>query len=76
MGAINAALIISHVIATGNWKDSAEKLVEFWKSLSVMSEDIVPPDFSVQWENLRKANPNLASEQAARHYYSAKSLLS
>ena len=40
IGAINAAVLVSHVVENKTWKGSSEKLVEFWKYLSCPTPDI------------------------------------
>jgi NTE family protein len=83
-GAMNAAILVSHVIENNNsWKDSADKLNGFWDYVSrdqggrkigmVTGEGI--PDFSNWWEYWHSANSSIASEEAARRYYSAKQFL-
>src|SRR5215216_5395875 len=73
-GAINAAVLVSHVIENKIWKGSAEKLVEFWEYLSCPTPDITK--MSANWKKEHdKNNPNAASAEAARRYYSVKKLL-
>jgi predicted acylesterase/phospholipase RssA len=73
-GAINAAVLVSHVIENKIWKGSAEKLVEFWEYLSCPTPDITK--MSANWKKEHdKNNPNAASAEAARRYYSVKELL-
>jgi len=67
-GAINAAVLVSHVIENKIWKGSAEKLVEFWEYLSCPTPDITK--MSANWKKEHdKNNPNAASAEAARRYY-------
>jgi NTE family protein len=74
IGAINAAVLVSHVIGNKTWKGSAEKLVEFWEYLSCPTPDITK--ISANWKKEHdKNNPNIASAEAARRYYSAKEFL-
>jgi NTE family protein len=73
-GAINAAVLVSHVIENKTWKGSAEKLVEFWEYLSCPTPDITK--MSANWKKEHdKNNPNAASAEAARRYYSVKEFL-
>ena len=46
IGAINAAVLVSHVVENKTWKGSSEKLVEFWKYLSCPTPDITKILFS------------------------------
>jgi NTE family protein len=71
IGAINAAVLVSHVMENKTWKGSAEKLVEFWKYLSCPTPDITK--ISTNWKKEHdKNNLNAASAEAARRYYSVK----
>ena len=73
-GAINAAVLVSHVIENKTWKDSEKKLVEFWEYLSCPTPDIA--QMSANWKKEHdKDNPNAASAEAARRYYSVKVFL-
>ena len=73
-GAINAAVLVSHVIENKTWKGSAKKLLEFWEYLSVPNPDIT--EMSANWKKEHdKNNPNAASAEAARRYYSVKEFL-
>src|SRR5215216_1927425 len=74
IGAINAAVLVSHVIENKTWKGSAKKLIEFWEYLSCPTPDIT--EMSANWKKEHdKNNPNAASAEAARRYYSVKKLL-
>jgi NTE family protein len=74
IGAINAALLVSHVIENKTWKGSAEKLVEFWEYLSSPTPDITK--MSANWKKeFEKNNPSAASAEAARRHYSVKEFL-
>src|ERR671922_2570156 len=73
-GAINAAVLVSHVIENKTWKGSAKKLLEFWEYLSCPTPDIT--EMSANWKKEHdKNNPNAASAEAARRYYSVKKFL-
>jgi NTE family protein len=86
IGAINAAILVSHVIQNRSWKGADEKLLAFWTGdQGLTSWDFLgSPDFaefnkflwSTWWMSL-KSNPvtwfgALASPEAARRYYTAK----
>src|SRR5215208_4833603 len=74
IGAVNAAVLVSHVIENKTWKGSPEKLIEFWEYLSCPTPDITK--ISANWKKeCDKNNPNAASAEAARRYYSVKELL-
>src|SRR5687767_1939715 len=74
IGAINAAVLVSYVAENKTWKGSSEKLVEFWKYLSCPTPDITK--MSANWKKEHdKNNPNAASAEAARRYYSVKEFL-
>jgi NTE family protein len=71
IGAINAAVLVSHVIENKTWRGSSEKLIEFWEYLSCPTPDITK--MSVNWKKeYDKNNPDAASVEAARRYYSVK----
>jgi NTE family protein len=83
-GAMNAAILVSHVAENNNsWKGSAGKLNDFWNYVSrapgngkigiPQGEGI--PGFSNWWEYWHSASSSIASEEAARRYYSAKEFL-
>jgi NTE family protein len=84
IGAMNAAVIISHVVHNGRkhpswstlkcWEGSAETLEQFWmdneKGLSST------PDISEWWDEAKKPTRMFtASPEAMRRYYSVKSYL-
>ena len=74
IGAINAAVLVSHVIENKTWSGSGEKLVEFWEYLSSPTPDITK--IAAAWKKeFDKNNPSAASEEAARRYYSVKEFL-
>lgn len=74
IGAINAAVLVSHVVENKTWTGSAEKLVEFWEYLSCPTPDITK--MSAAWKKEHeKNNHGAASEEAARRYYSVKEFL-
>jgi NTE family protein len=74
IGAINAAVLVSHVAENKTWNGSSEKLIEFWKYLSCPTPDITK--MSANWKKEHdKNNPKAASAEAARRYYSVKEFL-
>ena len=71
IGAINAAVLVSHFVENKSWMGSSEKLIEFWEYLSCPTPDITK--MSANWKKEHdKNNPNAASAEAARRYYSVK----
>lgn len=88
IGAINGAVLVSHVKQNGNWDGSASKLSEFWQKLS-HSPNLsnwwpfwpnwpLPWDLELWikgWENRKEYKPDAATPEAARRYYSAKQSL-
>jgi NTE family protein len=73
-GAMNAAILISNVVEKG-WDHAANKLNEFWDYVSTNPYIQNIPGFSMWWKNLHSADPNAASEEVARRYYSTKQFL-
>ena len=75
IGAINGAILVSYFLENKKWEGSAERLESFWKYLSTPTPQI--SEASKQWkEEYEKGNnPSLASEEAARRYYSVKEFL-
>src|ERR687885_892869 len=75
IGAINGAILVSYFAENKRWEGSAERLESFWKYLSTPTPQI--SETSKQWkEEYEKGNnPSLASEEAARRYYSVKEFL-
>ena len=75
IGAMNGAILVSYFLENKKWEGSAERLESFWKYLSTPTPQI--SEASKQWkEEYEKGNnPSLASEEAARRYYSVKEFL-
>jgi NTE family protein len=75
IGATNGAILVSYFLENKKWEGSAERLESFWKYLSTPTPQI--SEASKQWkEEYEKGNnPSLASEEAARRYYSVKEFL-
>jgi len=70
-GAMNASILVSNVIEKG-WDYAARQLNDFWDYVATIPYIQNIPGFSIWWANLHAMNPNAASEEAARRYYSAK----
>jgi len=49
IGAINAAILVSHVIENGTWKGSVNSLLEFWDDISRGVWDV--SDLNIWWNN-------------------------
>ena len=75
IGAINAAILVSYVKENnGNWDGAYEKLREFWDYISFDPKDDV--EFWIRsWKEDHRSDPNAASVEAARRYYSARFFL-
>jgi NTE family protein len=52
IGAINAAIIVSHVKENKTWNYSAHRLWEFWKAMSSISIVETIPAFALWWDYL------------------------
>ena len=84
-GAINAAILTSHAKQKKTWEGSAEKIVQYWNHLSSATPTIAKQgtywwDENYQWwgkyydtvSTRGSDNRTVASEEAARRYYSTK----
>jgi len=71
IGAINGAILVSYFTENKTWHGASEKLYEFWRYLSTPTPNITEALKSWKVEN-DKGNPLIASEEAARRYYSVK----
>jgi NTE family protein len=79
IGAMIAAVLVGNVVVKKkSWKESIDELESFWKkgvALKVgttSNEDIPPLEMFPMFHWWRLWNRNLASEEAARRYYSTK----
>lgn len=73
IGAINGAIILSNYLKKGDWRDSIEKLEEYWNTIKKETLVEKTPGFVQYWDNLNnQSNGTIASGEAARRYYSAK----
>jgi NTE family protein len=74
IGAINAAVLVGHFLKNNNWEGSSEKLIEFWKGL--MSPTLADisigknPFIGNWWDYLHLIDPNVASAEVARRFWS------
>jgi predicted acylesterase/phospholipase RssA len=75
IGAINGAILVSHVKEKRIWEGSADKLVEFWENIKINSNIEKDPFFTSRWQQYHRMNPNAASVEAARRYYSARQFI-
>ena len=81
-GAMNGAILVSHVIEKKTWQGSQDKLSDFWKYVST-DVDLrywfpyasASKDWVSQWNIQKQTYPNLAAGESARRYYSAKQFL-
>jgi len=66
-----------------SWEGSAEELEEFWKSQLASNIDLIrwwpfswdDKSWTYAWDILNKNNPDIATGEAARRYYSAKQFI-
>ena len=66
-------VLVSYVVENNTWEGSAERLFEFWDYLSKESSLDQNPVFTYWWDFFHnKVNPNIASGESARRYYTAK----
>jgi NTE family protein len=74
IGAINAAVLVGHYLKNNSWEGSSEKLIEFWKGLmSPTLADILigkNPFIAIWWDYLHFIDPNVASAEVARRFWS------
>jgi predicted acylesterase/phospholipase RssA len=74
IGAINAAILVSYVLENKTWKGSAKRLEDFWRYISTPTPEL--SEALKQWRaEKEKGNALVASEEAARRYYSVKEFL-
>src|ERR671913_113024 len=66
IGAINAAVLVSHVVENQTYEGSAEKLIEFWNYLSKESMSDTNPFFKPWWDYWHAINGEIASGETAR----------
>lgn len=70
IGAINAVFLVDYVLKNhGNWDGSVSELKNFWKSFEAKT-NADSQMFRSAWEGWRFFNPNLASTESARRYWS------
>lgn len=81
-GAMNGAILVSHVIENGTWEGSLDKLNAFWKYVSSDPDleywypyMLNKRDWISAWDTQNKIYPNVATGEIARRYYSAKQFL-
>ncbi|MGC2429320.1 MAG: patatin-like phospholipase family protein [Nitrososphaeraceae archaeon] len=81
-GAMNGAILVSHVAQNGSWQVSIEKLNAFWDHVSTDPDlrywfPYIPDKKSwiSYWDMQQGMYPNSASGELARRYYSAKNFL-
>ena len=81
-GAMNGAILVSHVKEKGTWEGSVEKLNAFWDYVSTDPDlryhyPYYPnkKDWISQWNIQKELYPNTATGETARRYYSVKQFL-
>jgi NTE family protein len=67
--------LVSHVKQKGSWKGSADKLKEFWTDIGIKSRVEDDPFFTTRWERYHRIDPDCASVEEARRYYSARQFI-
>jgi NTE family protein len=72
IGAMNAAVLVSHVVENGTYEGSAQKLSDFWEYLCKDSLVDSNPFFKFWWDYWHLSTGDFASAEAARRFYSAK----
>jgi NTE family protein len=69
IGAINAAILVSHFKQNKSWQGAHKKLENFWKHISSVVDVSL---YTRYWKEQHMPYPNAASPEAARRYYSTK----
>lgn len=74
-GALSAAVLVSNFLKSNNWNDSVDRLIDFWNGLATTTfADLIidmNPFVSYAWDYLHAINPNIASSEAARRFWSS-----
>ncbi|MDH3656558.1 MAG: patatin-like phospholipase family protein [Nitrosopumilus sp.] len=73
IGAINSAILVSHVRNKASWEDSIIYLENFWKHVSSVPE--LTHLWLDSWYAWRKLYPNPPSREEARRYYATREFL-
>jgi len=73
IGAINSAILTSHVRNQDSWEDSITYLENFWKHVSSVPE--LTHLWLDSWHAWRKLFPDPPSKEEARRYYSTREFL-
>ena len=74
IGAINAAVLVSHFVENKSWVGSSEKLIEFWKYLSCPTPDITK--MSANWKKEHdKNNPKCCLSRGCQKILFSKGIL-
>ena len=73
--AITASILVNHFMKNKKWDGLTSKLDEFWKDVSNITYVELNPTFRMEWDYYHGINPNAATVEAARRYYSVKELL-
>jgi NTE family protein len=72
IGAINGALLVSHVKQKGSWEGSPDKLKEFWTDIGIKTRIENDPFYITRWKSHHRMDSDCASVERARRYYSAR----
>ncbi|MDH3677388.1 MAG: patatin-like phospholipase family protein [Nitrosopumilus sp.] len=73
IGAINAAILVSHVKENKTWEDSEKILETFWTNVS--SNPAFTRMWLDSWYSWNKFNSNAPSKEAARRYFATREYL-
>lgn len=75
IGAMNGAIFVSNFLNTQSWEKAVEKLQKFWTD-QLAVKDLDVSEISKPWyDGIKNGIGTAASEEAARRYYSVKSLI-
>lgn len=72
IGAMNAAVLVSHVVENGTYEGSSERLADFWEHLCADSIIESSPLFKYWWDFWRFITEDFATGEAARRFYSTR----
>jgi len=72
IGAMNAAVLVSHVVENGTYEGSAQRLADFWEYLCADSKIESNPFFKSWWDYWSSIAEDFATGEAARRFYSTR----
>jgi NTE family protein len=74
-GAMNAAILVSYVVEKRTWNRSVDRLKAFWSHVSTNPNVQSLLGFRKWWDSWHNFNPNAASYELARKYFSTREFL-